>query len=365
MGSVFASQVLELLNEICRRNIFENVFLFLGVRNESQTKELSKKNINTGISVVFYRSFPNYPLFNFLIRKSLKRTLRREKIIERKCIYHTRGELLSWHLSKILERKYLSHILPDIRGAVVAEIKEYYNFSQFQKILKIWNYKRAIKCLNKFKNISVVSDSLKNLLVNKYKIQSAHIKIIPSLAGQHFRFDPDQRDIKRKELKLDNKDILIVFSSGGTAAWQNNNYIKDFADKGFKILNLSKKRIEHKNIINKFVQFKEVPAYLNASDIAVIWREKSIVNEVASPVKFSEYVCCGLPVISNDKVKSVKDFITKNKSGEIVDKLESIDSSLIRNLAALNQSKISDTGRATFGINSIADQYLKLYAEIE
>lgn len=365
MGSVFDSQVLELLNEICRRDIFESTYLFLGIRNESQIKELHNKNINTRIIVVFYRSFPNYPFFNFLIRKSLKRALGRKNLSEGKCIYHTRGELLSWHLSKVLEKKYWRKIIPDIRGAVVAEIEEFYNFSQLQKILKLWNYKRAIKCLNKFNNISVVSDSLKNLLVNKYNIQSTNINVIPSLAGHHFRFDINKRDIKRKELGLNYDDILIVFSSGGTAIWQNNNSIKYFAEKGFKILNLSKKIIEHKNIVNKFVQFSEVPAYLNASDIAVIWRKKSIVNEVASPVKFSEYVCTGLPVLSNENVKSIRDYVIKNKSGEIVDELESIDSNLIQNLATYNQSTISDVGRTTFGINSIADQYLKLYAEIE
>ena len=89
------------------------------------------------------------------------------------------------------------------------------------------------------------------------------------------------------------------------------------------------------------------------------------MNEVASPVKFSEYVCTGLPVLSNQNVKSIRDYVIKNKSGEIVDELESIDSNLIQNLATYNQSTISVIGQATFGIKSITDQYLKLYAEIE
>ena len=56
-------------------------------------------------------------------------------------------------------------------------------------------------------------------------------------------------------------------------------------------MNKSKKELHHKNVINKFVDYYEIPNYLNAADIAVIWRENSIVNKVASPVKFSEYIC--------------------------------------------------------------------------
>jgi len=48
------------------------------------------------------------------------------------------------------------------------------------------------------------------------------------------------------------------------------------------------------------VPYEEVTKYLNAVDFAVVWRDNNIVNKVASPVKFSEYVCTGLPVIANN-----------------------------------------------------------------
>jgi len=53
------------------------------------------------------------------------------------------------------------------------------------------------------------------------------------------------------------------------------------AEKGFKVLNLSKKEILHNNIINRFIGYSEMPEYLNAADCAIIWRDKSVVKKVA------------------------------------------------------------------------------------
>ena len=113
----------------------------------------------------------------------------------------------------------------------------------------------------------------------------------------------------RKELKLSDEDVLIVYSSGGTASWQNDRIVTILAEKGLKVLNLSRKNIPHKNIFNKFANYSEMPVYLNAADIAIIWRDKSTVNKVASPVKFSEFICCGLPVISNYSVDMISEYI--------------------------------------------------------
>jgi len=53
------------------------------------------------------------------------------------------------------------------------------------------------------------------------------------------------------------------------------------------------------------LSLSEMPLYLNSADAAIIWRDKSIVNKVASPVKFSEFICCGLPIIANYSVDMI------------------------------------------------------------
>lgn len=364
IGSVFDSQVLTLLNEISAKSFYKKVFLFLGVKNKNEKKIFLTKNVSAEIEVVFFRSYPNYPFFNFMIRKSLLKVIKNSDLNLDEVIFHTRGELLAWHLSKILKSKYRKNIIPDIRAASVEELIEFSELGYLKKTLKYYNYESAFKYLNKFSQLSAVSNSLKIYLVNKYKMDPVKIYITPCLSGPNFQFDPLQRTKIRNELNLTNDDILIVFTSGGIANWQNNEVLNILAEKGLKILNLSSIEIRHKNIINKFISYSEMSLYLNAADIAFIWRDKSIVNKVASPVKFSEYVCCGLPVIANETVDMIKDFLVTNSSGLLVNSLNDIDINSLILLKNKDRQAIAEAGLSNFGIDKITKSYIQIYSEL-
>lgn len=131
------------------------------------------------------------------------------------------------------------------------------------------------------------------------------------LVDDSFTYNKVERIATRKILNLKDDEALLVFASGGTALWQNNKQIIKIAKKGVKVLNLSKIEIKHKNILNKFVPYHKMASYLSAADVAFIWRDKSSVNEVASPVKFSEYLACGLPVIHNGTIDLINNTYSK------------------------------------------------------
>ncbi len=365
IGSVFDSQVLALLNTISEKKVFNKVFLFLGIKNELQKTELKTRNISGEIEIVIYKSYPNYPFFNFIQRKSISKAVKSTNINFDEIIFHTRGELIAWHLSKVLNKEFYKNIIPDIRGASVEEVREFFSQNIVLKRLKIFNYKSALKTLYKFSKVSVVSKSLKDYLVSKYKIDPNNIVITPSISDINFNFDKNKRNKIRKELNLKDDDTLLVFSSGGTANWQNNNVLAIIADNEFKVLNLSKKVIHHKNIINKFVSYSEMPSYLNAADAAIIWRDKSIVNKVASPVKFSEYICCGLPVISNYSVDMIKEYIIINSCGILLGDLDKLDNSTLKSLRLKKREIISEVGISHFGIQNIINKYTQLYSSIK
>ena len=364
IGSVFDSQVLGVLEEIKLRNTFKKIYLFLGVRNEAQKTEFLSRKFIPEINIIFYRSYPNYPVFNYLNSKSINKSVNSLNININEVIFHTRGEMTARHLSKVLPQKYHNKIIPDIRGANVEEIEEFSGLNKISRILKIINNKRAVRSLKIFRKISVVSDSLKEYLINNHMIDSSSIVTTPCLSGSFFRFDRSDRERIRRDLNLSNEDLLIVFSSGGTAKWQNNNALTLIADKGLKVLNLSKVKIEHKNVINKFVSYQDIPAYLSASDAAIIWRDKSIVNKVASPVKFSEYVCCGLPVIANDSVDMIKEYISKNSCGILLTDLNDVDMNILKELRQKDRLSIAESGRSSFGIDEIVQKYINIYSEI-
>lgn len=362
VSSVFDSQVISLINAICEKKTFNKVYLIIGINNQKEKEELKKRETASGIQVIAYKSYPNYPFFNFLQRKSISKAVKITGINLYQVIFHIRGEITAWHLSKVLRRKYHQNIIPDIRGASTEEVEEFFEINKMKKVFKKFNYDRALKNLNKFRNISVVSISLRDYLVERYNIDENKIHITPNLAGHNFRLDTSRRDEIRAQLNINREDFLIVFSSGSTAKWQNNNIVLILAEKGMKILNLSKKEIHHKSIINKFVNYVDVPLYLNAADAAVIWRDNSMVNKVASPVKFSEYICCGLPVIANKSVDLIRNFLIKYSCGLLIDDFNELNAIALKKLIQLNRKEISSYGKETFGMDKIIYSYINLYS---
>ena len=55
-----------------------------------------------------------------------------------------------------------------------------------------------------------------------------------------------------------------------------------------------------------------------AADYGLLIRENSFTNQVASPVKFAEYLCCGLPVIISERLGDYSEFVEKNGCGYII-----------------------------------------------
>ena len=363
MGSVFESQVLELLQEIRKQNIFNRVILLLGTSDPGQL-DTTYIRTHAKIEVVHFKSFPNFPLFNSFNRINLQRAVVKANLDLDKTIFHVRGELWAWHLSDIVDKKFHHNILPDIRGVSIEEIAEFSYFNQIVKYLKIKNYKKAISNLRSYSRITCVSNSCKEFLSSKYHILKDSISITPCLASKKFVYNQPGSLAIRKKLKIKDTDILVVFSNGGNANWQKNEIIINFAEIGLKCLNLSKVKINHKNIFNECVRYRDMPQYLNAADIAVIWRDMSIVNQVASPVKFSEYVCCGLPVIANQAVDMIVEYISSNACGLILKEVSDIKMNNILPLMMKDRYSISKQGISRFGMDAIIDSYLDIYSRI-
>ncbi|MGE5682106.1 MAG: glycosyltransferase [Bacillota bacterium] len=362
--SVFDSQVLELIKSISERRVFRSVYLFLGIRDNNEMQELQKRKIPEGIKVITYKTYPNYVIFNYLTKRQLEKTIRDNREVFTDPVIHIREELMAWHVSEVLKKKYCSKILPDIRGATIEEILENDRLSIIKRIFKLWNYRRALKYLDNFRKISAVSESLKKYLAENFKINEKKISVTPDLAGKHFRYDKSQRSSIRKELNLNDEETLIIVSNGSTSQWQNwqdSGILQMIAGKNIKILNLSRYSVVHKNIINKFVKYEAVPLYLQAADLAIIWSNRRTVTMVRSPVKFSEYICCGLPIIANDSVDMITDYIKKTSYGILLKNIDQIDDSIISRLKNIDRTKIANYGQKWVGYENITDSYLQIY----
>lgn len=356
IDSVFDSQVLELIISLNDKQIFRNIYLLLGIQNKLQIKAVFKKKIPSEIKIIFYKTYPNYPFFNFLLRKEISNKIK--KLICEDLVIHTREEIIAWHLKKILKN---NNILPDIRGANAEEVKENRNLSLLQKYLKLYNYNKALKNLTEFKKITAVSESLKKYLIRMYNLKPEKIVVTHDLAGKNFYFNLKQRIKIRKSLNINSEDTLFIFSSGLLQDWQNIESIKILADKGWKVLNLSKIKIKHNNVINKFVEYKNVASYLNAADIAIVWSTKRIVTEVRSPVKFGEYICCGLPIVANDSVDLITDYIKNTSYGLLLENLSELNRENVKRLLSLKRQNISLNAINWIGVENISKSYLNIY----
>ena len=364
-SSVFDSQVLALLKYYQKNAFFGKVILIFGYQNQREIEWLRKKD-TAGISIYFYKSYPNYPFFNYLIQRNLFGILRTVSTNFSDYFFHVRGEMTSFHLKKIISKLEIKpkQLLTDVRGVSIEELKEYSTANSIIKWFKLYNYKRAFQSLKNDINISVVSDYFKKYLISSFKIPSELIFVNSCLVDDNFVYDLRARKIIRNELKLKESEILMIFASGGTAAWQNNDIIIKLANTGIKVLNLSRLEIKNKNVISRFVPYSEVPKYLSGADISFICRDKSLVNKVASPVKISEYMACGLPIVHNGTVDLINTVTTQGIDALLINDINNLDITKIKEiLLNIDREETSKKGQFLFGTSSIAESYKKIYIQ--
>lgn len=365
IGPVFPSQVIDLLDFYENTGFFNKITLICGVRNDSEKSKAEKLLTSSSFNIIYYRTFPNYPFYNRFAINILENAIR-AVTVDKSTIFHVRGLNPANIVYRSLIKAGLVYprILLDIRGALREEVMEFQKTNWLQKAIKIININKAIAALNNYSFITVVSPELKKYLLRNVNIIKSKMFITPCLASKSFVFSLENRKKYRSLLGINESEKLLIFSSGGDSLWQNNQELVKIANKGFKILNLSKVNIDHPNVITKYVKYEEVAGYMSAADLAVIFRENNIVNKVASPVKFSEYICSGLPVISNENVEVIKQYIEETGYGLLIHSMEDITTETVEKLSSISRDKISEYGRMHYGIESVAERYLKIYKEM-
>jgi hypothetical protein len=169
-----------------------------------------------------------------------------------------------------------------------------------------------------------VSYNFKNHIKSKY-----HNFHLPSVIIPTFYVD-EINDLSK--FSLDNGvkgsiPLQLVYV-GSMDVWQKFSVVIDYCNElenmkiPFHLFIVTKDRTEAIKYLKKAI-FKnwsiqtlkptEISTFLNEMDIAFVFRDFSIVNEVSSPVKIQEYLYSGLFVILSDKIGDLSEFIkTKN-----------------------------------------------------
>lgn len=126
----------------------------------------------------------------------------------------------------------------------------------------------------------------------------------------------------------DGEKIRIVFS-GGTGKWQSlhlmDTYLLPLFHKlpTLELLMLCKslpadfelKKQFPSRVMQRWVSEREVASLLAESDYGWLVREDTVTNQVASPVKFAEYLAAGLRVIISPRLGDFSAFVSEHHCG--------------------------------------------------
>lgn len=322
--------------------------------------------------------FPQFNAFmlNWVLNKKLKESDR--VVIFSRMLY---GKEIS--LLKKISKKEIIYIY-DARGASMEEhkyqlMKKGLTFSKIEGLLKHISEVEGSAVKNA-DLVFTVSEHLRDYLCEMYSTPKRKFFVYPCLSDStKFFYDEKIREETRSKLGY-NKDNHVYIYSGGL---ENNYHLLDQTlsflnnvaswDDNARFLFLSKDRLDDNKVKKLYVNLygkvqvrsvsnEDVYKYLNASDFGILFRDDVIMNNVASPSKFAEYVLCGLPTIISKGVGDFSELCEQEKLGIVVENfnLSVFDKNKLLN-NVFDRNLIADFGKKTLSkqsqLNIIISQF--------
>ncbi|MBA7509013.1 hypothetical protein ES705_00950 [subsurface metagenome] len=229
-------------------------------------------------------------------------------------LFHCRTEMGSYFLL-ILRRIFFKNIkiICDCRGIGSKEMlyksKNKSSNISFKRIEKIESFSQQNSDY-----LFCISKAFKNYIQSKTN-RTNRIKVVPCcLDTGQFKYDSNVRDAIRNDFGVRNKFVLLY--AGSLNGWQLpvemvkifkifSTVIKDsffimftndvkYARELFSNFGLKKD-----TYIIRSVPHYLINRYLPVGDLGLLIRQDNDVNRVAFPLKFFEYIRCGVPILSS------------------------------------------------------------------
>ncbi len=368
--SVYESQVLELLTYMQSQGI--DVTLMQGCKNKSERLMIEAcLKRHEALNVVWYTSFPSYGLFERIHCRNIYKSLISIPDYA-SAVIHVRDELSCYLLKQVLIRHQLPNpLLIDIRSALFEEFEyRIANLSGLRKMLfkiQLRYWKRFCRKLFACDTLPITITSVSPLLnesISAHFPECRYQKVChPNIAGRQFVFNPEKGKEIRRRFGFADNDMVVICSSNGGAIWQKDTQlIRCLVKKGYKVINLSPKNLNIDGCITMTVPFTDMPDYLSAADIAVLWRDDVFMNNCASSSKFSEFAAMGLYVIHNRSVAVATNFITENNAGVLCKDLESV--SIDKNVVMSRRKERYEAGQRIFSVRYLGQSYINEYQKL-
>lgn len=339
MCRVFDSQVLAYIKEL--RADFDIRLLamdsYWNARGEAYQKQRERVRGVLGENCVFGTHIPFAgPLSLRWDARQVYRVAREMLADGGRLVIHGRGQVCGY--LGVLAKRAMPPVrtITDVRGATVEETAYAAQSVPAKLALPI-----RIAHLRSVERVSVseadavfaVSTPLMEYLARKYQMPGVR-KIIPTCVNTSaFTPDPNLRQAAREKLGIG--DRFAVMYSGSMAYWHlPDGIVRTFArikqlvpdsylvlltkDRGLAEQSVRRASLSEGDYTIQTAQHMEVPRYLAAGDLAILVRDSSVVNAVACPTKFAEYLSCGLPVAVSPGVGDTETVVRKYGVGIVL-----------------------------------------------
>ncbi|MBS1569596.1 MAG: hypothetical protein JST45_09150 [Bacteroidetes bacterium] len=239
-----------------------------------------------------------------------------------------RGVLATWMALRARDKALVGKVCLDARGAYAGEWEEYRIVDDDALIAQFRAVEREAVLQTDMR--LAVSQALVRHWQERYGYTGQQHVVIPCTLGRAHEEHVGPGGAMRSELGFAESDVVLVYS-GSVAGWQSFGLLGGLLrgalaeQPKLKVLFLSPPdsgidglAAEFPGrVLRRFLQAEEVPQALQACDAALLVREDTLTNRVASPTKFAEYLANGLPVVISAHIGDFSQLVQVQRLGHV------------------------------------------------
>lgn len=336
------SQVIPYLRELGKRGVFFTLLSFeraAAFKSDGRARcaelrdQLGADNIDW--HWLRYHQKPSLPATIYDVLSGIRyaaKLVRRNKIE----MVHARSHIPAT-IALALKKRFPLKIIFDVRGLLAEEYVEAEHWSKGSIPYRLTK-SMELRALAASEGVVTLTKKIWSVIENWEGLRGRQVvhEVIPCCADlELFKFRFEDRRQRRAELGLGDRFTIVY--SGSIGSWYLSDKLADFFvqllehrhDAHFLWLTPGDSAIIRK-LMNargiKSAQYTvrsaasvEVPSYLSASDLGIAFYKPGFSKRATSPVKVTEYLACGLPLVINTGIGDLDSLVTNEQLGALVD----------------------------------------------
>lgn len=228
--------------------------------------------------------------------------------------------------------------------------------------------------------VITLTEKFLQILKKRYCKRTIRFAVIPCAVDTE-RFLPaqDKKNRLSERPNLEGKFIITYIGSLGT--WYMFPQMLSFfktalrsvgnahflvltqTDKAYAVEEIKKSGLASKDVTIDTVSYDAMPEWLSICDIGIFFIKPVFSKLSSSPVKFAEYLSCGIPVIINSGIGDTEDLVRRYRVGAVVERFDEGSYASAANIVIRMLKEEKDAVRAR--CREAAERELSLHTAVE